>query len=348
MKGTRVICILNLLTIIGWGSIGLILSSEILFAITKVIPFRFSTIGLGILAFSIAFCGYDVIHKFQSYAYIPSLISIIIVLVELGKDGSFTVSVPKNLNKAEAILKFAASIMGASIGWTPMAADYNIMRPADTQQAPIFFLTYFSLILSVAASEAVGAACGTVVFKSSHYADSYKLGNIAGLLDDLLQPLGDIGKKVTFVLFLFTAMSSSILSKYSTGFAIQALGNRALLIPRWLWTIVGSAMVTGVALIGANSFNKVLTNLLGIASYWMSIYTCIVLEEHIIFRSRYGYKLDDWNTPSRLPVGIAAGVSSIVGVIGAVLGMQQPWFTGPIAKLIGSPGGDIGFELSAM
>ncbi|OLL23524.1 Purine-cytosine permease fcyB [Neolecta irregularis DAH-3] len=107
-------------------------------------------------------------------------------------------------------------------------------------------------------------------------------------------------------------------------------------------------MVTGIALVGAQHFNDALTNMLGLIAYWTSIYTCIVLEEHLIFRSRYGYQLDDWNTPSRLPVGIAAGVSSIVGVIGAVLGMQQPWFTGPIAKLIGSPGGDIGFELSAV
>lgn len=36
------------------------------------------------------------------------------------------------------------------------------------------------------------------------------------------------------------------------------------------------------------------------------------------------------------------------GVFGAVMGMSQVWFLGPIGKLIGNPmfGGDIGFELA--
>jgi purine-cytosine permease-like protein len=35
-------------------------------------------------------------------------------------------------------------------------------------------------------------------------------------------------------------------------------------------------------------------------------------------------------------------------VLGAVMGMSQAWFVGPIAILIGEPpfGGDIGFELA--
>jgi purine-cytosine permease-like protein len=36
------------------------------------------------------------------------------------------------------------------------------------------------------------------------------------------------------------------------------------------------------------------------------------------------------------------------GIMGAVLGMAQVWFIGPIGKLIGDPtyGGDVGFELA--
>ena len=36
------------------------------------------------------------------------------------------------------------------------------------------------------------------------------------------------------------------------------------------------------------------------------------------------------------------------GVFGAVMGMAQQWFIGPVGKKIGSPmfGGDVGFELA--
>ncbi len=34
------------------------------------------------------------------------------------------------------------------------------------------------------------------------------------------------------------------------------------------------------------------------------------------------------------------------GVAGAVLGMDETWYVGPIGKKIGTYGGDLGFELS--
>ncbi len=48
-----------------------------------------------------------------------------------------------------------------------------------------------------------------------------------------------------------------------------------------------------------------------------------------------------------LPPGIAAVVAFAFGIMGAVLGMAQVWFTGPIGKLCGAEyGGDVGFELA--
>ncbi len=50
---------------------------------------------------------------------------------------------------------------------------------------------------------------------------------------------------------------------------------------------------------------------------------------------------------SKLPPGIAAVVAFCFGIMGAVLGMAQVWFTGPIGKLCGTEyGGDVGFELA--
>ena len=61
-----------------------------------------------------------------------------------------------------------------------------------------------------------------------------------------------------------------------------------------------------------------------------------------------GYDVTIYNTPTLLPPGVAAVTAFFFGILGAVMGMSQVWFIGPIGKLIGDPafGGDVGFELA--
>lgn len=79
------------------------------------------------------------------------------------------------------------------------------------------------------------------------------------------------------------------------------------------------------------------------------------------------YDLEGYDNAAVLPKGYAALLASACGIAGAVLGMSQTWFVGPIGALIGPPpcmshsplalvpcradlefldGADIGFELS--
>ncbi|HEV2656424.1 MAG TPA: hypothetical protein VGT82_15775, partial [Ktedonobacteraceae bacterium] len=69
------------------------------------------------------------------------------------------------------------------------------------------------------------------------------------------------------------------------------------------------------------------------------------------------YNVDDWNTPSRLPIGWAAIVAMVVGLFGVFLGAAQVIVigssvtpaVGPIANLFNPPYGmDIGFELGVI
>ena len=83
--------------------------------------------------------------------------------------------------------------------------------------------------------------------------------------------------------------------------------------------------------------------------YWLAIYEGISLTEHFLFkRGIGGYDVSIYREPGRLPPGIAAVVAFLFGVFGAVMGMAQVWFIGPIGKLIGLPefGGDVGFPLA--
>jgi purine-cytosine permease-like protein len=83
-------------------------------------------------------------------------------------------------------------------------------------------------------------------------------------------------------------------------------------------------------------------------AYWLAIYEGVSLTEHFVFKKGFGgYAPEIYNQPSHLPPGIAAIAAFCFGIFGAVMGMSQVWFIGPIGKHIGGPfGGDIGFELA--
>jgi len=58
------------------------------------------------------------------------------------------------------------------------------------------------------------------------------------------------------------------------------------------------------------------------------------------------YDLDGWNDPARLPVGLAALAAFCLGIVAWVMGMVQTWYVGPVGKLIGTYGGDVGNEFA--
>jgi purine-cytosine permease-like protein len=90
---------------------------------------------------------------------------------------------------------------------------------------------------------------------------------------------------------------------------------------------------------------------MSILSYWTAFFIVVVAEEHFLFRrpSQGGYNLEDYATPSKLPPGYAGIFAGACGIVGAVVGMAQTYYTGPIAKLIGNTaGGDLGFELAGV
>ena len=99
-----------------------------------------------------------------------------------------------------------------------------------------------------------------------------------------------------------------------------------------------------MSLVGAHRFYVTLTNFLALLGYWASMFGAVILVEHFVFRRNdfNAYDYNAWNTPSRLPTGLAALGACLVAVGVIVPAMEQVWWTGPIGK----KSGDIGFELA--
>lgn len=141
---------------------------------------------------------------------------------------------------------------------------------------------------------------------------------------------------------------------YSSGIDFQILGRYPALIPRFVWNTFGVVAFAACALAGRNSLSAIFTNFLALMGYWVAIWIAITLVEQFVFRRRWTprFEWSDWDKQGKLPLGIAALIAFCVGWVGAVLCMSQYYFIGPLARLIGEDGGDmgnyVGFAMAAV
>ncbi|MDQ6643465.1 MAG: cytosine permease, partial [Chloroflexota bacterium] len=176
---------------------------------------------------------------------------------------------------------------------------------------------------------------------------AYKGKGGGDLLAAVVGPFGGFGTLI-LVLLALSVVANNIPNDYSLGLTMQVLGKPFQRVNRAIWTLVGAVVYVLITVPAASNFNETLTNFLLLIAYWLGPWGIILILEHFVFRHRQ-YNVDDWNTPSRLPVGWAAIVSMAIGLLGVYLGAAQSLFVGPVGGLINKPFGmDVGFELGVI
>lgn len=167
------------------------------------------------------------------------------------------------------------------------------------------------------------------------------------LAHTLIPPLGRFGEFCIVVLALST-ISNNCPNIYSVSLTLQVLARRTQRVPRFVWTLLSTCAYLAIAIPGYDHFSTWLDSFLLAFSYWLAIYEAVSLIEHFGFRrGTRGYQPEEYTIPKSLPPGLAAVAASCCGILGAILGMAQEWFSGPIAKLCGAEhGGDVGFEMA--
>lgn len=118
-------------------------------------------------------------------------------------------------------------------------------------------------------------------------------------------------------------------------------------IPRPVWTSVVTIIYTVCAIAGRQHLLSIFLNFLALIGYWVIIWVAIVLEDEFLFR-RFGlggssrsFDWTVWNDQTKLPVGVAALISFLIGWAGAIVCMGQTYYYGPIAQMIGDYGADV-------
>ena len=207
-------------------------------------------------------------------------------------------------------------------------------------------MTWSGIWLGAIFFNIIGVAIATGVATTPGWSDAYDISSGALLLA-CYDGLGGFGGFCVVILAL-GSITNNAPSTYSSALSVQVLGRYGKMVPRWVWCIVITSIELVCSVAGRDHLLNFFEYFLPFMSYWICPWITIALEEHLLFHVLRGVPFDwtAWEDKKRLPVGAAALFAWLVGWAGAIIGMDQIWYQGPVALKIGGYGGDIGSWLS--
>jgi purine-cytosine permease-like protein len=314
-------------------------------------PIEVGCIIISVIAYVISVFGFAIIHTYEKYSWIVTVIIMIILISQVGN--KVDASVPAEdvgLGLAGSFLSFLAINFSSASGWCSIASDYYCNYPAKTKSWKIFALTFFGIIIPTIFVTSIGACLGNAAISSQIDPDlglAYGAGGLGGLLRQSFHPLGF--SKFLLVILAFSVLGNNVAVNYSSGLSLQLLGHYFHAIPRFIWSFLNALVIAVLAIAGREHLSTIVSNFVSLLGYWTVSFTFILLIEDKVFRRHEGYNLIAWDSPKLLPWGTAAVLALLSGYLaGGVTGMSQTWYIGPIAAKFGGFGGDVGVYLSAV
>lgn len=352
----RIFAFINMIACVGWGAVNIMVSAQLLNIVNNgACPPWAGCLILIICTIIVTFFGYHVIHAYEKWSWVPNFVSFVAIIVRMAMAGTFTFeakfggTMPGGRTTAGSVLSFGGAVFGFATGWTTYASDYTVYQKRDANSTKIFFGILGGLLLPVLFTMILGAACATGTNTNKRWDDLYQEHAIGGLVYAILveNSLHGFGQFLCVLLALST-VANNIPNMYTIAMSAQAVWSPLAKIPRVLWTIAGNFVTLAICIPAYYHFEEVMDNFMNLIGYYLAIYEAMSLSEHFIYNkgnfARYDY--ENIHLKTSYPVGIAGVFGFCCGVAGAVVGMDQVWYAGPLAKKIGQFGGDIGFELA--
>jgi purine-cytosine permease-like protein len=207
----------------------------------------------------------------------------------------------------------------------------------------IFLYGYAGIIIPSVPLLILGAAIGGAIGNIPEWSEGYDSTSVGGVLAAMLTPAGGFGKFVVVVLS-FTMLGNIAATMYSISLNFQMLIPQLVVVPRYVFSIIITAIVIPVSIKAATDFFSSLENFISLIGYWSAAFVSVLIVEHLVIRRcRYSsYDQAAWNSAKLLPWGVAALAASVLSFGLVIPSMAQVWWTGPIAE----KAGDLGFELA--
>ncbi|KAF2196810.1 hypothetical protein GQ43DRAFT_444791 [Delitschia confertaspora ATCC 74209] len=339
---SKLVVVLDLIVLLGYSMIDCVVAGQILSAVSSNnMSVVVGIIIVGIISWAITTFGYHTFHYYERYAWLPQLVVFCILAGVAGPGfniSSLSTSTGRTL-VGERLSFFSVSL-AAAITYSGGAADYFVYFPEDTPSLKIFGATMAGLSTSFTFAILLGIGLASGIATNAGWASASEV-SLGALIVEGYKPLGGFGSFCGVIVAL-GLVANIIPPTYSCSVDFQILGRWATVIPRPVWNTFGVVVYLICALVGRGHLADIFTNFLALMGYWVSNWLAITLEEHFIFRRKTGFCWTAWNQPSKLPIGIAALVAFLIGWAGSILCMAQVWYIGPLAKLVGVHGADMG------
>ncbi|PWY89792.1 hypothetical protein BO70DRAFT_368470 [Aspergillus heteromorphus CBS 117.55] len=340
----KVCCILNVLTNFGTGMMSATVGGQLLSKLSEgTVSVIVGIVIVALLSWAMATFGMHIFQFYERYAWFPQLMIFCILTGSAGPQFDFRSPSVGSLEQINAKrLTFFSLCLSIPLSWVPVAADYHVYYSPEIKRWKVWTVTTIGISMSISIPVLLGVGLGSGVAHTPVWAALYD-GTPGSLLMAGYNRLGPLGKLCACINVL-TIVSNNAPSSYSTGLNFQMLGNMWLRVPRPIFTTISTLIYTACAIGGRNSLYDVAKNFLPLIGYWVIIWFTIVVEQDVLFNRGKGYDWTSWNDWVKLPMGIAASVAFLIGWAGAIVGMDQAYYIGPIARAIAG-GCDLGIWL---
>ncbi len=338
LQGAKLPAVFNAVACIGWSAVNAIIGASLLVAWSGgALPSWLALLILAALTTVVSVFGYFIVHRYERFAWIPMFL--LFGYVFYSASSHFNVAIPASVTGMAlfaSVMTFGGAIFGFAVGWTSYAADYTRRQPASTPASKVFTYAMLGVTVPCIMLESLGALLATSLGPKDSLPDAGTLisNNIgAGVI-----------ASIVILLLAFSTIANNVPNDYSFALSLQVLGVR---IPRWILTILGAIVYIVLALMLQANFNLNLEGFLLLIAYWLGGYSIISFLEDRFRKGKYPVK--DYEDASKLPPGIAAVVSMVIGLVVAALGVNQAAtinFEGPLSKMLADA--DIGFPLAVI
>ncbi|KAH7911759.1 permease for cytosine/purines, uracil, thiamine, allantoin-domain-containing protein [Hygrophoropsis aurantiaca] len=341
--GSIIPSVLNVISLQGFLILNCIIGGQTLASVSSHLDDTLGIIVISLISLVLTFCGYRIVHWYESVAWIPNAIAFIAMIAvgypQLRDNHTVTVPPPS----PASVLSYISLVASTILSWCTMTPDYGVYHSPNASSARIFFYTYLAFFTANITSHTLGAAFAAAATNVPSWNTGFdNSSNVGGLVSAILGPIGGFGKFLT-VLVALSIPSACAPTMYSFGTSFMAVHSRFASVPRWIYVLISEGILIPVAIIGARKFYTTFVDVINVIGYWSAVFISIILVEHIFFRrasfTEDAYPITAWSTPSLLPNAIPAIVAFLCGCAVLIPCMSQAFYVGPIARM-GT--GDIG------
>lgn len=380
----KVPCLLNVVLMVGYATIDAIIGGQVLSAVSGgQMTMAVGIVVVSAVCWVVAVFGMALFHKYERsvgpspnpspsmgdasaadngpranhppslcaraasrYSWLPQVVALFVLVGVAGPyfDASARSKASGGLVAAQR-LSFFNICLYVPNSWAAAACDFYVYYPEKTSRRKIFVLTLAGMWSAFCLVYLVGVGLATGVARIPAWAAANDVSTGA-LVVAGYAPLGGFGR-VCAVVVALGVIANATPSTYSAALGCQTLGGGAKAVPRWLWSTLLVLVEVVLAVAGREHLFAVFQNFVALMGYWVMIVVAIIAAEHLLFLGRAARPPLDWSRGedrAYLPLGCAAGAAFAVGWAGAVLGMSQAWYVGPLARVASTA--DVGLWLA--